>query len=80
MPDWRSLIRRRLAGLDIRPVDEIDIVEELAQHVEDRYADLCRAGATDEDAVSGSLEELDGETLAAEMLEVLTKKGEKSSN
>jgi hypothetical protein len=74
MPDWRSLIRRRLAGLDIRPVDEIDIVEELAQHVEDRYADLCRAGATDEDAVSGSLEELDGETLAAEMLDVIVKK------
>ena len=74
MPDWRSLIRRRLAGLDIRPVDEIDIVEELAQHVEDRYTDLCRAGATDEDAVSGSLEELDGETLAAEMNDVLMKK------
>ena len=74
MPDWRSLIRRRLAGLDIRPVDEIDIVEELAQHVEDRYADLCRAGATDEDAVNGSLEELDGETLAAEMIDVLMKK------
>ena len=75
MPDWRSLIRRRLAGLDIRPVDELDIVEELAQHVEDRYTDLCRAGASNEDAVSGSLEELDGDTLAAEMVEVLTKKG-----
>ena len=74
MPDWRSLIRRRLAGLDIRPVDEIDIVEELAQHVEDRYADLCRAGASEEDAVSGGLEELDGETLAAEMIDVLMKK------
>ena len=80
MPDWRNLIRCRLAGLDIRAVDEIDIVEELAQHVEDRYADLRLSGATDEDAVNGSLEELDGETLAVEMLEVLTKKGEKSSN
>lgn len=74
MPDWRSLIRRRLAGLDIRPVDELDIVEELAQHVEDRYADLCRSGVSDEEAVTGSLEELDGETLAAEMLDVLSKK------
>jgi hypothetical protein len=74
MPDWRSIVRRRLAGLDIRPVDEIDIVEELAQHVEDRYADLCRDGASDEDAVTGSLEELDGETLAAEMIDVLMKK------
>lgn len=78
MPDWRGLIRRRLAGLNIRAMDEIDIVEELAQHVEDRYVDLCRAGATEEDAMNGSLEELDGETLAAEMLDVLTKKGESS--
>jgi hypothetical protein len=74
MPDWRGIIRRRLAGLDIRPVDEIDIVEELAQHVEDRYADLRRSGATDDDAVATSLEELDGETLATEMIEFLTKK------
>jgi hypothetical protein len=75
MPDWRGLIRRRLAGLDLRPVDEIDIVEELAQHVEDRYTDLCQGGASEEDALNGSLEELDGETLATEMLEVLGKKG-----
>jgi hypothetical protein len=74
MPEWRALIRRRLAGLAIRPVDEIDIVEELAQHVEDRYADLVSAGASEEDAVNGSLEELDGETLAAEMLDVVAGK------
>ena len=71
MPDWRAIIRRRIAGLEIRPVDEIDIVEELAQHVEDRYADMKRVGATDEEAVGASLEELDGETLCAELLEAM---------
>jgi hypothetical protein len=71
MPDWRGIIRRRLAGLDIRPVDEIDIVEELAQHVEDRYADLKREGVTDDEAVGASLEELDGETLCAELLDAM---------
>jgi hypothetical protein len=76
MPDWRSIIRHRLAGLNILPVDEIDIVEELAQHVEDRYADLCQAGVSEEDAVNGSLEELDGETLSTEMFDVLAKKGD----
>jgi hypothetical protein len=55
MPEWRAVIRRRLAGLALRPVDEIDIVEELAQHVEDRYADLVSAGASEEEAVGGSL-------------------------
>jgi hypothetical protein len=71
MPDWRGIIRRRLAGLEIRPVDEIDIVEELAQHVEDRYADLKREGVTDDEAVGASLEELDGETLCAELLDAM---------
>jgi hypothetical protein len=71
MPDWRGIIRRRLAGLEIRPVDEINIVEELAQHVEDRYADLKREGVTDDEAVGASLEELDGETLCAELLDAM---------
>jgi hypothetical protein len=74
MPEWRVIIRKRLAGLELRPTDEIDIVEELAQHVEDRYADLRRAGATDDEALGTSLEELDGQALATELLDALTKK------
>jgi hypothetical protein len=74
MPDWRLLIRHRLAGLDIRPVDEIDIVEELAQHVEDRYAELKGSGLSEDEAVGAGLAELDGETLAEELLDSLTRK------
>ena len=74
MPDWRLLIRQRLTGLEIRPVDELDIVEELAQHVEDRYAELKGSGVSEHDALSASLEELDGQTLAEELLDSLTKK------
>ena len=74
MPEWRSIIRQRLAGLNIRPIDEIDIVEELSQHVEDRYADLRSAGASDDEALGASLEELDGQTLAEELLDSLTRK------
>ena len=80
MPDWRGLIRRRLAGLAIRPVDEIDIVEELAQHVEDRYAELRDGGATDDEAVGASLEELDGDTLCAELLEAMAGRGNSSKH
>lgn len=74
MPDWRVVIRQRLAGLNIRPVDEIDIVEELAQHVEDRYADLRQSGASDDEAAQGSLAELDGQGLTDELLDALTRK------
>lgn len=74
MPEWRAIIRQRLARLNLRPVDEIDIVEEIAQHVEDRYTDLRGAGATDEEAAGRSLEELDGESLTEELLNSLTGK------
>ena len=72
MPEWRAIIRQRLAGLNLRPADEIDIVEEIAQHVEDRYVDLRGAGASDDEAVGRSLEELDGESLTEELLSSLT--------
>jgi hypothetical protein len=75
MPDWRGIIRHRLAGLNIRPVDEIDVVEELAQHVEDRYAELRTSGADEDQALSASLDELDGQTLSDELLEALSGKG-----
>jgi hypothetical protein len=33
MPDWKSEIRRRLAGLKLEPAREAAIVEELAQYL-----------------------------------------------
>ncbi|ODS58640.1 MAG: hypothetical protein ABS36_03680 [Acidobacteria bacterium SCN 69-37] len=59
MPDWRALVRVRLATAGLDPVDELDVVEELAQHVEDRYAYLCSQGWTGEEAEKMSLAELD---------------------
>lgn len=74
MPDWRQFVRARLAGLPIRPVDELEIVEELAQHVEARYDDLIAGGMDEQLALGKSLEELDGESLQADLLDALTRK------
>jgi hypothetical protein len=38
-PQWESEIRQRLAGLDIAPTLEAAIVEELAQYLDDHYAE-----------------------------------------
>ena len=35
MIDWKKEIRQRLAGLKLKPTREAEIVEELAQHLED---------------------------------------------
>jgi len=73
MPDWRGMVRRRLAGLDLPPADEIDIVEELAQHLEERYCELTRAGVTGERALAEALGELDDEGFGAELVQALEK-------
>lgn len=71
MPDWRAVVRARLAGCGLRPMTEMDVVEELSQHVEDRYQQLCADGVPEDEARSKSLCEIDGEDLVADLLDVL---------
>ena len=73
MPDWRPRIRERLADADLSPTTEISIVEELAQHVEDRFRTLSDEGLDEDTATELSLRELDGEDLAIELRSVLPK-------
>ena len=40
MPDWRAEVRARISGLDLPPADEADLIEEIAQHLEDQFAEL----------------------------------------
>jgi predicted permease len=68
MPDWKIQIRRQVADLKLAPVREAEIVEELAQHAEDRYRELKSAGATDAEAREITLEELSGHELLAREL------------
>src|SRR5215510_4838978 len=68
---WKREIRRRLASLRLEPTREAEIVEELAQHLEDRYAELLSGGAAAEGAYRTALAELrESETLERELLRV----------
>jgi putative ABC transport system permease protein len=58
MPEWKQEIRERLAPLNLAPTREAEIVEELAQHLEDRYAELSLRGAASEEAHRIALAEL----------------------
>ncbi len=65
MPDWRLEVLRRLATLNLAPLRETEIVEEVAQHLEDRYRELMAGGAAEIEARRMALEELsDGDLLA----------------
>ena len=67
MPDWRHAIERRLDGLRLPPAREAEVVEELAQHLDDRYADLRSGGASEEDARRDALAELDEADFITEL-------------
>jgi putative ABC transport system permease protein len=68
MPDWNEEIRRQLADLRLAPAREAEIVEELAQHAEDRYRELLSGGATEAEARRIALEEGGGHELLAREL------------
>jgi putative ABC transport system permease protein len=65
MPDWKEEITRRLASLKLAPAREAEIVEEVAQHLEDRYQELVGGGAREDEARRVALEELSEEDLLA---------------
>ena len=59
-PQWKSDIRRRLAGLHLAPIREAAIVEELAQYLEDYYGELLAGGASEAEAYEHAFAELSG--------------------
>ena len=71
MPDWKQDIRERLQGSKLDGARESEIVDELAQHLEDRYEALRSAGASESEAGRRALEELNESQLLAEELRKL---------
>ena len=58
MPEWQDEVRKRLSRLNLEPAHEAEIVEELAQHLEDVYQRSLRSGGTQAEARSAALHEL----------------------
>ena len=58
MPEWKEEIARLLSSLKLSSTRETEIVEELAQHLEDRYRELVYGGVTEEEARREALKEL----------------------
>src|SRR5258706_13171279 len=69
MPEWKQEISKRLVGLKLEPTRELEIVEELSQHLEDRYDELQMSGATPEVAYQAALAELPDHGLPAQELQ-----------
>jgi putative ABC transport system permease protein len=67
MPDWRAEVRARLAPLGLSAYREEEIVEEMAQHLEDRHADLRARGRREDEILHELRDELAREPLGAEL-------------
>jgi putative ABC transport system permease protein len=67
MPDWKREIRSRLKGPP-GGAGESEIVEELAQHLEDLYEQAVASGADEGEARRAALAELEGSDLLAHEL------------
>jgi hypothetical protein len=68
MLEWKQEIKQRLKPLQLAPTREAAIIEELAQHLEDCYAEWFASGATPAEAYRQTLLELGGTELLAQEL------------
>ena len=46
MPDWKPEIRARLSSVRLAPARAQEIIEELSQHLDDRFRELVAGGAS----------------------------------
>ena len=58
MPDWAKEIRAAIAPLNLDPMREAEVVEELSQHLRDRYEEMVISGIGAEQAHQSLLKEL----------------------
>src|ERR1700758_275409 len=65
MPDWAKEIRAAISPLNLPPAQEADLVEELSQHLRDRYEEMLGGGTTAEQAYLSLVKELNDGTLVA---------------
>ncbi len=65
---WAEQLRPRLATLRLSPTREAEIVEELSQHLDQRFDELREGGNSEHDARRLAMDELlDGDALARHM-------------
>jgi len=57
MPDWKAEAKTAIARLGIEPGREESMVEEIAQHLEERYDELRNSGLSEPDAFEAVLKE-----------------------
>jgi len=66
-PNWKQIVREHLAVLRLPPEREIEIVEELALHLEAAYEDALAAGLSETEAEARAAQSYDWRLLESEL-------------
>ena len=74
MPDFRAEIRSRLVELQLSPVREAEIVEEVSQHLEQEYDRALSRGASADEARQQALDQLNAPDLLGRELKRLERR------
>src|SRR5262245_62313644 len=67
MPNWNQIVREHIAVLRLPPEREIEIVEELALHLEAAYEDALATGLSEAEAEARALRGYDWRLLECEL-------------
>jgi len=68
MPDWTQHVRPRLSSLRLSPTREAEIVEELSQHLDDRYRELIAGGMSPDEATRVALSDFREDIVLADYI------------
>src|SRR5215470_4554408 len=67
MPNWNHIVREHLAALRLSPEREIEIIEELALHLESAYEDALANGLSETEAEVRVVQGYDWRLLECEL-------------
>jgi putative ABC transport system permease protein len=70
MIDFQQMVRERLRDIGLSPVREAEIVDEVAQHLRDRYESHMSNGASPQEAERQIVTELNEHVLARELRDI----------
>jgi predicted permease len=68
---WTHALRERLSGLALAPARELEIIEELSLHLDERYRELRGQGLSEAEARTTALEDLQEPDLLAKYMRPL---------
>ena len=70
MLDWKAMLENRLAARRLDATLHFAVIDELSQHLDDRYRALVSQGVSAADAERATIQELDDESLERELARV----------